>query len=58
MKSITLTDSRNSEFKSTAIQNAYSQIPTLFVKGTDWEIPAWSVVKHIHHASDFKLDPT
>ena len=28
------------------------------MEGTDWEITAWSVVKHVHHGPDFGLDPT
>lgn len=57
-RSITVTGATNSGFERNLIQNAYSQIPNISVEGTDWEITAWSVAKHVHHGPDFGLDPT
>jgi hypothetical protein len=42
---------------STQIKKVYSQIPNLWVEGTNEQITAWSVAKHIHHAPAFGLDP-
>jgi hypothetical protein len=43
----------------TQIQNTYSRIPNLSVEveGTNFQITAWSVAKHVHHGPNFGLDP-
>lgn len=57
-RSITVTGATNSGYERNLIKNAYSQIPSISVEGTDWEITPWSVAKHAHHGPDFGLDPT
>lgn len=55
--SLGLTYDGFNELHRTNIQNAYSQIPNLSVKGTNQQVTAWSAAKHIHHSPDFGLDP-
>ena len=57
-RSITVTGATNSGSEKNILQNAYNQIPSLSVEGTDLKVTAWSVAKHAHHAPDFGLDPT
>ena len=46
------------ELRQSTIQNAYSQIPSLSIKGTSQQyVTDWSAAKHIHHSPDFGLDP-
>jgi hypothetical protein len=54
---LTHTNDGFDELSRTKIQNAYSQIPSLSVERKDWQITAWSVAKHVHHAPEFGLDP-
>lgn len=45
------------KLSQTQIKNAYSQIPSFSVEGTNQSITAWLVAKHAHHGPDFGLDP-
>jgi hypothetical protein len=50
----------NSEFQNLsakAIENAYKQLPSLPVTGTNFEVEPWSLAKHVQHAPDFGLNP-
>lgn len=51
-------DRINSGPDTNLIRNAYSQIPSLSVNGTDHCVTAWSVAKHSHHGPDFGMNPT
>lgn len=56
--SLGLKNNKFNEFSQNKIQNAYKQIPNLPVKGTNFEVTAWSAAKHVYHAPAFGLDPT
>lgn len=51
-------ESTNSGPDRNIIQNAYSQILTLYVAETNDEVTAWSVAKHAHYRPDFGLEPS
>jgi len=60
-RSITVTGAlqngaRNSGPERNFIQNAYNQIPSLSVEGTNEQVTAWSVAKHAHHGPDFGIN--